>query len=166
MRPDESLFALQSGDGHVLWHAHIDGADGIANSSPLKVDGILYVATGYGALYALHADNGVQLWHVTGARPDQNFIPFIPSSSTFANGAIYLATGQSLYAIRANDGAQIWQHLGNKGPGLNIEQPQIVDGLLYVGYPDGRVQALRPADGTIIWQHNGSQVTGRLTVAD
>lgn len=60
------LLALDAGNGRVLWTATLAGGDGAAASSPVESNGVLYVETSRGGMYALRADTGAELWHIAG----------------------------------------------------------------------------------------------------
>ena len=106
--PNETMLALRAGDGHVLWHMHLNATDGFASGTVAQANGVVFVATLHGAVYALRASDGALLWHV--ARPTGQDNPPFPVSPTVVNGIVYTAAQQHIYALRASDGKQLWQY--------------------------------------------------------
>jgi outer membrane protein assembly factor BamB len=114
----ETLFALASASGNVLWHDAVQSPVAFAAWQP--TDTTVYIAswpqyaypsTTMGTLYALAASSGVQVW-----RHDLDN----PSSFVVAAGTIYISgltispSGSavdgrwSLYAMRTSDGTTLW----------------------------------------------------------
>ncbi len=148
---DETILALGVSDGYVLWHMHLDSTDGLASGTVAQANGVVYVATLHGAVYAVRASDGVLLWHV--ARPTGQDNPPFPVSPTVVNGIVYTAAQQHIYALRASDGKQVWQYAGSS-PGDPIVMPYvIVNGVVYASDGNGLIFALRANDGSKLWQH-------------
>jgi eukaryotic-like serine/threonine-protein kinase len=78
-----AVAALNASTGKLLWF--IGNASG--SPSPAVANGLLYLATDTGVLYALNASTGKELWH--------SHIPFHgnQSSPVVANGRLYLGSG-------------------------------------------------------------------------
>ena len=159
----QTISALRASDAHVLWHMQLENADGLVDGPVVEVNGILYIATTHGAIYALHADTGIRLWHV--AQPGgQDFIP-VSVSPIVVNGFVYIGDIQGISAYRASNGVRAWQYkMDLIGPFR--EQPVVADGVVYSGDTTGLVVALRATDGTLLWQHRATGVFTSLTVAD
>ena len=70
--------------------------------SPAVVDGIVYVGSEDGNLYALKADSGAVFWSFkTGG--------VVMGSPTVVNGIVYFGSADAkVYALNANTGAQEW----------------------------------------------------------
>ena len=73
-------------------------------SSPAVVNGVVYVGSGDGNVYALNAASGVQLWnYTTGGEVD--------SSPAVVNGVVYVGSGDgNVYALNATNGAKLWNY--------------------------------------------------------
>ncbi len=82
-------------------------------------NGVVYVSSYDGNLYALNASTGAQLW----SNPAPVF-----SSPAVANGVVYIATENgNMFALNASTGAQLWTYLAGD------VSPVVVNGTLYVG---------------------------------
>ncbi|MEO8970784.1 MAG: PQQ-binding-like beta-propeller repeat protein [Ktedonobacteraceae bacterium] len=149
--PDETMLALSTSDGHVLWHMHLGSTDGLASGTVAQANGVVFVATLHGAVYAVRASDGVLLWHV--ARPTGQDNPPFPVSPTVVNGIVYTAAQQHIYALRASDGKQVWQYGGSYPVGPIVMPFVIVNGVVYASDGNGHIFALRANDGSQLWQH-------------
>src|SRR5207344_2567233 len=71
-------------------------------SSPAVANGVAYVGSADGNLYALNASTGAFLWsYTTGS--------FVGSSPAVANGVAYVGSVDgNLYALNASTGAFLW----------------------------------------------------------
>jgi len=93
----------------------------------------VYAPSSDGALYALDATTGMELWHFTTVGEDE-------SSPTLADGVIYLGSGnQNLYAIDATSGTALWQ-LALDGP--VAKGPSVSNGVAYIGTRSGSIYAI------------------------
>ncbi|MHB8600525.1 MAG: outer membrane protein assembly factor BamB family protein [Ktedonobacteraceae bacterium] len=151
INPNETVLTLRASDGHVLWHMHLDSTDGLASGTVAQANGVVFVATLHGAVYAVRASDGVLLWHV--ARPTGQDNPPFPVSPTVVNGIVYTAAQQHIYAVRASDGKQVWQYAGSGSVGPIIMPYVIVNGVVYASDGNGLIFALRANDGSQLWQH-------------
>jgi hypothetical protein len=96
-------------------------------SSPTVVNGIIYVSSQSGNLYALDAVSGHEKWsyHLTSEGTSN------PSSPTVTNGIVYVSplTGK-LYALDAVTGSEKWSYqIGD----AVYSSPTVVNGILYIG---------------------------------
>jgi outer membrane protein assembly factor BamB len=73
-------------------------------SSPAIVDGVVYVGSYDGKVYALNATTGVQVWNYTAS------IGGVYSSPAVAGGVVYVGSHSAgnVYALNATTGAQVW----------------------------------------------------------
>lgn len=140
-------------------------------SSPAWADGVLYVGSDDGQLYAIDATTGRQRWmHRTGGP--------VPSSPVVAGGRVFvLSYDGRLHALDARSGELLWKFATGgerrfEGKGLNGMQPRtqtfadpfdvylsspVADGgTVYFGSSDGQVYALDAASGTLRWQQRVS----------
>src|SRR5208283_3347635 len=71
-------------------------------SSPAVVDGVVYVGSEDGSVYALNATSGAKIWgYPTGGSVD--------SSPAVVNGVVYIGSWNgNVYALDASSGAQLW----------------------------------------------------------
>jgi len=112
--------------------------DGIEFSSPIVSDGIMYVGSRDGNVYALNASFGKQLWNFTTNNP-------IFSTPAVGNGIVYIANGD-VYALNSTTGRQIWNFTGDFPVGSNLA---ISKGIIY--FEGGKMYAVNATDGSIIW---------------
>ena len=146
--------ALDPTTGQSLWQLTISGTDGVAGGLPVESNGILYLETGNGGLYALQAASGAVLWHIAGSFSPGPSVSPIYLEPILANGLIYAGGSEGITAYRPSDGSVVWHYQNPiRGPiiGPFLPQPVLVSGVLYVGIASD-VIALRAVDGTLLWQ--------------
>ncbi len=145
------------------------GTGATTPSSPMVVDGVVYVGTYDRTLLALDAATGTERWRFTtdGA---------IGGSPAVADGVVYVGDeARVLYAVHADTGEQRWRvDLGDSlytaapavvdgtvylTSGAGGTAPAVVDGIVYAG-GDGsasrsplRVHAIDAASGQERWRH-------------
>ncbi len=112
-------------------------------SSPAIANGIVYVGSGDGALYALSLSSGAVLWKAqTGAE--------LHVSPAVANGVVYSSsTDGTISAYDATDGQVLWTvTTGFTG----ASSPAVEGGVVYLAGGQDELLALSTADGSTIWQ--------------
>jgi eukaryotic-like serine/threonine-protein kinase len=163
----------------VKWTFH---AQGEINSSPAIVNGVVYVGSNDGKLYAIDQENGAQKWSFpTGAR--------ITSSPAVANGLVYFGSyNGAFYAIDTATGKLRWKflnpgerrytatHLHGSLPAgeampdpfdVYLSSPAIWNGAVYFGSGDGNVYSLDAASGSLKWKfHTGDVVHASPAIVD
>lgn len=89
-------------------------------SSPAVANGVVYVGSIDGNVYALNARTGALVWqYPTGG--------YIQSSPAVANGVVYVGSEDgNLYALNASTGALLWQDFAG-----GSSSPAVANGLLY-----------------------------------
>lgn len=141
--------------------------EGPVRSSPAVVDGVAYVGSGDGRIYAIETQTGRATWsHDVGAP--------VHSSPAVVGGRVYVAARNGMVlALDARSGSRKWTHQMGGDLLYHWEfdyfqsSPTVVDDLLYVGGGDGSLCALKAADGTIVWKAElGSRVRSTPAVAD
>ena len=95
----------------------------VVPSSPAVSNGIVYVGSYDGSLYAFNATTGAQLWSVYTSGN-------IYSSPAVADGVVYLGSGGSLDAFDAATGAELWSATTGA---LVYSSPAVSNGMIYVG---------------------------------
>jgi outer membrane protein assembly factor BamB len=143
----------------LAWRAPTEG-DVI--SSPTIANGVVYVGSGDGGLYALDLATGTRRWRYDAGSA-------IPSSPAVGDGLVFAtAADGSIFAVDANTGARRWRLM--TGPDLSLpwghesgdyyrSSPTYVDGTVVVGAGDGGVYALDAASGQRKWR---AQTEGRV----
>jgi outer membrane protein assembly factor BamB len=148
----------------VKWAFHTNGQ---VYSSPAVADGVAYVGSTDGAVYAVDIATGAQKWKLqTKGR--------VVSSPAVAAGVVYVESYDSkLYAIDAVTGQAKWtfategehrfiaKHIHGLQPETEPEpdpfdfylsSPAVEAGAVYFGSGDGHIYALDAATGTLKWK--------------
>jgi outer membrane protein assembly factor BamB len=124
-------------------------ADGAALSDPAVVNGIVYVGSDNGNVYAVSARTGSLLWsYATGGT--------VTSSPAVADGVVYVGSyDDNVYALNATDGTKLWSYTtGNQVS----SSPAVVNGVVYVSSTDSNLYALDASTGVKLWSYStGSQ---------
>ena len=108
--------------------------DGVSNqTTPIVVDGMMYVTDSRGSVYALDAANGHLLWtydvtSLLGGGAREGYI-FRNRGAVYANGVVYTAGGSFLFALDAKTGTPL-QGFGKGG------QASVIMDVLTPRYPE------------------------------
>ncbi|HET9184537.1 MAG TPA: PQQ-binding-like beta-propeller repeat protein, partial [Solirubrobacterales bacterium] len=158
---DGHLAAGDAETGKRVWvrnlHAHLE-------SSPLAVDGTLYLGTDTTDVVALRASDGKTRWRF-------NSPAAIKSSPSFDKGRVFAADYQSaVFALDARTGKPIWRTNTSKvapyGRGGFFSSPAIAFGRVYAARDDGTVYAFDERSGRVDWSFDtGGYVYGSPAVA-
>ena len=105
-------------------------------SSPVVVNGTVYVGSDDNNVYALNATTGAKVWgYTTGDE--------VYSSPAVANGTVYVGSDDSnVYALNATTGKVTWSFTTGD---YVLSSPAVVNGVVYVGSVDGNVYAIGSA---------------------
>ena len=141
---DPNLYALDANTGALIWKYPTQSRI----SSPVIVNGILYVGSTDGNLYALNATTGALVWKTPTSQYDE-----INSSPAVVNGVVYFGGSDTyVYALDATTGALIWKH-SISGDGI-FGSPTVANGIVYIGGGGpfgGNFYALDAGTGTQLW---------------
>ncbi|HEU4706443.1 MAG TPA: PQQ-binding-like beta-propeller repeat protein [Solirubrobacterales bacterium] len=158
---DGHVAAGDAATGKKLWvrklHAHLE-------SSPLAVDGLLYLGTDTTNLVALDAKTGRTVWTF-------NSPGAIKSSPSYDAGDVFAADYQSsMYALDAKTGKVVWRTNTSKVPpygrGGFFSSPAVAFGRVYAARDDGTVYALDEQTGKVDWSFpTGASAYGSPAVA-
>ncbi len=143
-------------DGTLLWN-FTTGRE--VRSCPAIVDGVVYVGSNDGNLYALDAPTGDLIWNSAAGRG-------IQSSPAVTDGVVYAGSWDSnVYAFNAYDGSLLWNY--TTGDAV-ISSPAVADGIVYVGSFDGNIYALDAVTGDRVWEYatEGPRVGSSPAVVD
>lgn len=146
-----------------LWTVEVDGP---VSATPVISDGIAYVGSYDGNLYAIDLLSGELIWtYETGAavmEPNLQIPLGVTGSAAVAGGVVYVGDASAtVHAIDAGSGAVIWTAKVDDQPNASIwSSPVMAGDRLYVGVASiskevgfrGSVVALDLADGTTVWQ--------------
>jgi outer membrane protein assembly factor BamB len=140
MNKDAVIFALDSGNGKVLWKKDLGSLNA---SSPAYSDGRLYaVNLEPGQAVALRAKDGKRLW--TRPLPGRS-----ESSPVVQDGKVYFGVQSGdVFALDAKTGKDVW-HIETAG---EVKAgPALHNGTLYIGDYAGHMYAIRASDGAVRW---------------
>lgn len=140
-----------------------DGAgQGLDDASVVHHDGVLYIRSKTGGLYAVDAATGRKRWNapLTGALPG--------APAVTSRGVVVATDGGAVHALRTADGTQMWRQV----PGGRLREPSAgavwADGsVALVGFlpstydddpdpPPSVLYALDTANGDLLWQTEAS----------
>lgn len=124
-------------------------------SSPAVANGVVYVGSGDGRLYALDRTTGAERWSYDAKSA-------VASSPAVGGGLVYFATRDGrVHAVDARSGARRWRvetgpvmawPWGHESGDLYLSSPAYLDGVVVVGAGDGGVYALDARTGRRRWR--------------
>jgi len=144
---DGQLNALDARTGAVLW----TGGSGINFSSPAVADGMVYVGSNDGNVYAFDAAGCGQatcspVWTYQAGSA-------VASSPATAYGMVYVGSDDGFqYALDAATGALRWR-VYTGGP-AGEAGPAVANGVVFYGGGDGVVRALAALSGQVLWTYS------------
>jgi outer membrane protein assembly factor BamB len=149
---DGELVALDARTGRVRWRRRI----GPSESSPVVVNGLVYVGDWNGNVYAFRARTGRTRW--TFRTGDD-----VKGGVAVAGRRLYIGSYDGrLYALDARTGRLLWRasaqgRLG--GRGNFYATPVAAYGRVYIGNTDGKVYSYGATSGRLRWsRHTGDYV--------
>jgi alcohol dehydrogenase (cytochrome c) len=134
-------------------------------TSPIVVNGVMYVTTSFSHVYALNAQTGEQLWHYKHALGPITTYCCGPNNRGVAvfEDKVYLATLDSkLVALDAKTGNKVWQSdIADPEAGYSETMaPTVVKGKVLIGTNGGEYgirgffKAYDAKDGKLLWTFN------------
>jgi len=155
------LIALDAATGKVEWkrnlHAHLE-------SSPLAIDGVLYLGDDEKELVAIRASDGKLRWRFHS--PDA-----IKASPSFHEGRVFVADYEGvMFCLEADSGKPVWRTNTTRmppfGKGGFFSSPAIAFGHVYAARDDGVVFGFDAETGKEAWSFpTGDFVYGSPAVA-
>ena len=116
---------------------------GPIHSSPALSNGMVYVGSQDGNIYALDAATGEKLWAF-------KTNSWVESSPVIVGGVLYCGSNDgNLYALNAETGEKHWSFLA---PYAIRSSPAVADGVVYFGCDDHHVYAVDAATGEELWK--------------
>jgi uncharacterized repeat protein (TIGR01451 family) len=147
--PYETKLGVNNVGGLALKWTYASGA--FVESSPAVVNGVVYIGSDDGNLYALNASTGEKLWSFsTGS------VQPILDAPAVADGVVYIGSYDGIfYALDAKTGKQLWSFVTGSNP--VVGPPTVVDGVVYVsgGVPE-TLYALNAMTGKMLWSDGNS----------
>ena len=126
-------------NGEKLWEF---GTGAEVYSSPAVADGVVYIGSRDGKVYALSVKTGKEIWKYSTGNS-------VESSPAVADGVIYIGSRDGkVYAISATTGYKLWDY-----PTSNhvLSSPAVSDGVVYISSMNGEVYALSAITGAKLW---------------
>lgn len=139
-RTGEAVGPAPSSIENIRWKFKTGGP---VQSSPVMVDGTVYIGSGDRHFYALNATDGTVRWKHKGTKP-------INGSAAVYRGKVFFSDGSSLCALDAETGMEVWK----KGGFNNPNSPGILSGPLTLANTD------ESAEGTVFMTFNWGDLVG------
>jgi outer membrane protein assembly factor BamB len=166
---------------NLLWSYPTSNRPGASENSPAISNGILYVGSVDGNLYALDATSGTKLWNYStgntidsspavyngivyvgalgfyalnatnGEKIWNSSSDYIMSSPTIVNGVVYFAGSHTVYALNAENGMMLWNNSVSSSNWQIVSSPAVANGIVYIGSDDHNLYALNATDGSQLW---------------
>jgi outer membrane protein assembly factor BamB/serine/threonine protein kinase len=135
--------ALTPANVAMLTQAWKDNTGGGIGSAPTVANGIVYISSSGGKMYAINAGTGEVLWNKPIGSYDFGNAP------TVANGVVYMGGfDHLLYALDSETGATLWTAPTGGRIGSS---PTLANGVIYIGSDDGTLYAFDAAKGKQHW---------------
>src|SRR5271155_3024900 len=146
---------------HVAWVFQTDVRESM-ETSPIIVNGVMYVTTSFDHVYALNAQTGEQIWHYKHDMGPITVYCCGPNNRGAAvlGDKVYIGTlDAKLVALDAKTGKVVWsQQIADPSLGYSETMaPTAVDGKILIGTNGGEygirgfVKAYDAKDGKLIW---------------
>lgn len=126
--PLEIKWKFQTGEGII--------------SSPAISNGLVYVGSLDGYIYAINSNKGELKWKF---QTDND----ISSSPAISNNLVYIGSGHYLYAIDAATGSLKWKY---QTSGEILSSPVVNEKTVYMGTYDGMIYALNAENSELKWK--------------
>jgi outer membrane protein assembly factor BamB len=155
---------IAAGDAQTGKRVWVRNLDAHLESSPLAVEGTLYLGTDTTDVVALRASDGKTRWRF-------NSPAAIKASPSYHDGHIFVADYQSaMFALDAATGKPIWRTNTSKVPpfgrGGFFSSPAVAFGRVYAARDDGTVFAFDEKTGKVDWSFDtGGAVYGSPALA-
>lgn len=141
---NHDVWAIAVKDGANIWYASTGGQ---VLGAPAVVNGLVYVASDDGFVYALNAADGSVRWRT------RTGVGVMEGSPQVVNGTVYVAgyAGNSgwVYGLDAADGTI---RLKTGVGGRVATSVAVGNGLVFAGADDSSVYAISTTDGSIRWK--------------
>jgi outer membrane protein assembly factor BamB len=137
--PTGFLVAMDARTGRQKWRFKAKPIE----SSPLLRNGLLYVGSWDGRVYAIRAKTGRKVWSFnTGDR--------VNTSAAYSKGRIFIANDAgTLYALNARTGRLAWS--ASQATEFFYATPAIAYGRVFIGGTDGTMYAYGQKSGKLLW---------------
>ena len=142
---DGVVMRFAVGFGHVIWKTRI----GPSESSPLLLNGRVYVGDWNGDVWALDGSHGKVLWkaHVGGP---------VKGGLAYADGRLYAGSYDGHVYCLSMSGRLLWKAAAQGTllhGGRFYATPAVAHDRVYVGATDGKVYSFGATSGKLRWSH-------------
>jgi len=152
------VFALDAFSGEVLWSVHLAG---YTTGCLTLHDGVLYLPTYNGSLYALNAGNGQTMWTNSDASSG-----YWDSSPVYVDGMLYICGVDGVVrGINAETGVTEWERNLTMGVRYIAATPACAYERLFFADQVDSFHCLSAQDGSTVWSVPGVQ-HGSTGIAD
>jgi len=162
--PANQITAKNVKNLHVAWIFQTDVRESM-ETSPIVVDGVMYVTTSFDHVYALNAKTGEQIWHYKHDMGPITVYCCGPNNRGAAvyGDKVYIGTLDSkLVALDAKTGKVVWaKEIADPSLGYSETMaPTVVDGKVLIGTNGGEygirgfVKAFDANSGDLLWTFN------------
>jgi outer membrane protein assembly factor BamB len=177
--PDKGLTASSVGALRQHWRLQAPGCPGAPTgggwlATPATLDGVIYIGSNFGCLYAINESNGSVRWSkFTAFQPRQTcvqrlgIVSSVVARNEGGTAVLYFHSPDGyLYKLRGTDGSTIWRSLVQiPSPAVNDvyawSSPTVTNDKVIVGvssncdtpFVQGKVIAYGVNDGHVIWTH-------------
>jgi outer membrane protein assembly factor BamB len=157
---DGEVIAFRAAFGKIVWRRQLAPTE----SSPVVVEGKVYVGDWSGRVYALDEQTGKTLWSFrTGGK--------VKGAVAIAGKRLFVGSyDHHVYALNARTGKFLWKATAQNPPpfrrrGTFYSTPAAAYGRVYIGSTDGKVYSFGAATGKLRWVHStGGYVYGSPAV--
>jgi outer membrane protein assembly factor BamB len=161
--PQAGVFAIDAASGQQRWYARTSH---MVIGTPAIDDGVVYVGTQYGTVFAVDAQTGATLWVTsfnTVRSPYSGLGIAISASPAIADGVVYVGSADgTLHALDATTGANHWDTAIDR---FALSSVVVADGMVYV-VSNGALHAVDAQSGEQHWQIElGNNANGSVVVA-
>jgi outer membrane protein assembly factor BamB len=151
----------------VLWRYQ---ADGTVRSAPAVTGASVFVGTSGGSLLALDRADGALRWRYDAGAP-------LPSSPAVSDGMVVIAGRDgAVHAVDAATGEGLWRTAptetlalpwGREGWDYWVSSPNVANGSVLIGSPDGRLLSLDLRSGDQLWSYRlGARTRSSPAISD
>ncbi|HEX4204583.1 MAG TPA: PQQ-binding-like beta-propeller repeat protein, partial [Ktedonobacteraceae bacterium] len=157
-RAEHSISVKNVSSLHPVWAQNVDNT---ITTSPVTVNGVVYVVSFDGMVGAYDALNGKKLW--TTLLPNYQYDQY--SAPAVDNGMVFIATyWGSFFALNAKNGKQAWSyHLSRATTTYIADSPAVANGMVYFGEStvidangdtNATLYALNEKTGKVAWTYH------------
>ena len=130
---------------------------GEIHSSPIIVDGKIYIGSGDSKIYAIDKNTGKEVWSYESDGAIYSDVGFQEDLIFFSNDK------GNLYSLDRHSGELLWKFSSGGEKKIDLwdyylSSPVASNGLVYWGSGDGHVYALNSKNGELVWKFNTGSI--------